>query len=196
LPLNLAIENESAVRWIDGGGLAIDQPTVIKSMGIADKIIDSVGSTNAITIEAWLKPSSTYQSGPARIVSVSSTPYYRNFTLGQAADSYDVRLRTTQTSVNGMPSISSSAGSLSTGLTHVVYSRDASGIRKIYINGELNSSGIVDGDLFNWEDYFLLLGNEATEDRPWLGELYLVAIFDHALNDEQITKNFNAGPGF
>jgi hypothetical protein len=78
----------------------------------------------------------------------------------------------------------------------VVYSRDASGIRKIYINGDLDASGVVTGNLSNWEDYFLLLGNEATENRPWLGELYLVAIFDHALNNEQINHNFEAGSGF
>jgi hypothetical protein len=39
------------------------------------------------------------------------------------------------------------------------------------------------------------LGNEATGDRPWLGELYLVAVFDHALQYDYIVQNFEAGLG-
>lgn len=208
MPLNLLIDDESAISWIDGGGLAINQPTVIRSMGIADKIIDVVALTNSITIEAWVKPRRTNLRGPARIVSLSGDNSVRNFTLGQQIDTYVVRLRTTETSLQGTdPYIYTTDGSLTTELTHVVYTRDESGDCRVYINGVLAefylkydnedavlvSSGNVGGDLTNWDDFFFLLANEETEDRAWLGEIYLVAIFDHALDQDQIIQNYEAG---
>ena len=194
IPLDLMIEDESAVSWIEGGGLAIQRSTIIQSMGIADKIVDGVTSSQAITVEAWVKPSKVNQAGPARIVSLSKDKFYRNFTLGHSwSGAYDVRLRTTKTGSNGVPSISTKDGSAITELTHVVYTCDASGNRKIYINGVVAASSRVDGQKTNWADYFLLLGNEATGNRPWQGEIYLVAVFDHVLNADQIHMNFDSG---
>ena len=51
-----------------------------------------------------LQPANAIQDGPARIVTLSSDPTHRNFTLGQERDAFDVRLRTQKTSANGMPS--------------------------------------------------------------------------------------------
>ena len=46
----------------------------------------------------------------------------------------------------------------------------------------------------NWDpDYPLQLGNEATLDRPWLGKMFLVAVYDRALNPNEISTNFTAG---
>ena len=33
-----------------------------------------------------------------------------------------------------------------------------------------------------------MLANEVTRDRPWLGELYLVAIYDRALSEQEIQQ--------
>ena len=63
-----------------------------------------------MTIEAWIKPANTTQAGPARIVTLSKDPSSRNFTLGQKAGVYEVRFRTTTTSPNGEPSLSSPGG--------------------------------------------------------------------------------------
>ena len=51
------------------------------------------------------------------------------------------------------------------------------------------------GGLFtNWDDLVLSLANEPSEDRPWVGELYLVAIYDRALEQTEVAANFQAGP--
>ncbi|MBN2092021.1 VanZ family protein, partial [candidate division KSB1 bacterium] len=43
--------------------------------------------------------------------------------------------------------------------------------------------------LSNWnENFHLLLGNEATEDRPWAGTFYKVAIYDHMLTETEILQ--------
>ena len=98
------------MRWLSGGGLAVRSPVLIASQGPAAKIADAVRKSGAITIEAWIKPANTTQSGPARIVTVSRDPSSRNFTLGQKAGAYEVRFRTTSTSANGEPALSSPGG--------------------------------------------------------------------------------------
>jgi hypothetical protein len=109
-PLNLKIENSSAVKWLKSGGLAVRAPVLIASQGPAAKISNSVRKSNAITIEAWIRPANATQSGPARIITVSRDTGSRNFTLGQKAGAYEVRFRTTSTSPNGEPSLSSPGG--------------------------------------------------------------------------------------
>ena len=85
----------------------IKSPVLISSTNSAEKIINTCKKENSITIEAWIKPSNITQTGPARIVSVSQNTNSRNFTLGQNGRSCDMRLRTTSTSTNGLPSLSS-----------------------------------------------------------------------------------------
>lgn len=197
-PLNLSVENGNAVSWLPGHGLAINSATLVASAGAATKIIDAK-DTGEITIEAWVKPANTTQDGPARIVTLSEDPYKRNFSLeqglwgSQPSDVYDVRLRATSTGDDGTM-LATPASSASTQLSHVVYTRDASGVARIYVNNVEWASGTVGGDFSNWDESFrLALANELTEDRPWLGEFHLVAIYNRALSQAQVSQNFNAG---
>ena len=187
------MDDETAISWIAGGGLEIKSSTVIQSAGAARKVIDAVKASDELNIEAWITPANTTQSGPARIVTLSRDPSYRNFTLGQRSDAYDVRLRTTETSYNGIPSLSTPYGSLANRLTHVVYTRDVFGATKLYMDGALVVSGAAGGDCSVWGDYALALGNELTGDRPWLGTYHMVAIFDRAIEQAEVNQNFKAG---
>ncbi len=198
-PLNLGVENGNAVSWLPGHGLAINSATLVASAGAATKIIDAGKATGEITIEAWVKPANTTQDGPARIVTLSEDPYKRNFSLeqglwgSQPSDVYDVRLRTTSTDDDGTM-LATPAGSASTQLSHIVYTRDALGVAKIYVNNIEQASGTVGGDFANWDEGFrLALANELTQDRPWLGEFHLVAIFNRALSQAEVSQNFSAG---
>ncbi|RKX32780.1 MAG: hypothetical protein DRP71_11545, partial [Verrucomicrobia bacterium] len=199
-PLDLAISNPGAVTWLTEGGLSLDTATIVRSAGPATKVIDAVTTSNAISVEAWLTPSSVLQSGPARMVTCSADPSTRNFTLGQGVfkagdDRYVMRLRTTTTDNNGRPETSTAVGSLTTNLTHVVYTRDATGIVTIYLDGGLARSEFTGGTCANWDtNYAFALGNELTEDRPWLGSYNLVAVYDRALSVAEIGQNFAAGP--
>ncbi len=142
----------------------------------AQKITNAVKKSGELTIEAWIKPARDRQDGPARIVSLSADPNQRNVTLGQDGKRCDVRLRTTTTSVNGIPSSATPNNALTTAPTHVVYTRDAAGNARVYINGKPRRSTKVAGKLSNWDNNFrLVLANELTGDRPWLGELHRVA---------------------
>ncbi|MCK4471891.1 MAG: pre-peptidase C-terminal domain-containing protein, partial [Anaerolineae bacterium] len=120
----------------------------------------------------------------------------RNFTLGQQAAAYDVRLRTTATDDNGNPSLT--AGTVSTSEpSHVVYTRDDSGVARLYVNTvEVGSRSDITGNFSNWEDFHFGLANEfGGDERPWLGEYHLVAIYDQALSPAEVSQNFEAKVG-
>lgn len=190
-PLDLTIPTAADVTWLAEGGLVINNATTIMAAG--EKVTNACLSTNEITLEAWVKPAATNQSGPARIISLSTDLFNRNFTLGQDEDRYDVRLRTTTTSDNGIPSLASPANTLTTELTHFVYTRDVSGTARLHLNGVTQLSSSVGGDFSNWDDsYRLLLVNELTDDRPWLGELHLVAIYCRALTQDEVWQNYSS----
>jgi hypothetical protein len=199
-PLDLEIGDAGAVSWLPGGGLAVDTPTIIASDDAATKVIDAAQETDELTIEAWVKPANVTQKGPARLVTLSSNSMRRNFTLGQGlwghkpSNVWDVRLRTTATSKNGMPSVTTPQGTVVTELTHIVYTRGAHGLVRIYVNGVQVAGAVVWGDFANWVgNHHLGLANELTQDHPWLGELYLVAIYNRALTADEVDQNYDAG---
>lgn len=192
-PLNLMIEESSAARWVDGG-LQVSGSVRIQSQGGATALASAVKRTNELTLEAWIRPTNTKQNGPARIVSISDNPSQRNVTLGQDGDFYDVRLRTTKTSTNGIPSTSASRRTATVALTHVVYTFDRAGNGRLFVNGQQRGNRRLSGDLRNWaNDYRLILANEATGDRPWMGSFHLLAIYARALDENEVLRNYRAG---
>jgi glycopeptide antibiotics resistance protein len=47
-----------------------------------------------------------------------------------------------------------------------------------------------------WESRFSFqIGNEATLDKPWLGKIYLVALYNRALYADEVANNFDSGFG-
>ena len=111
------------------------------------------------------------------MVSLSADTSHRNVTLGQDTDAFDVRLRTTGSDNNGLPSTSSPKKSLQTRLTHVVFTRSPDGSAILFVDGKQVARKRVEGNFSNWDvRHRLILANEATQDRPWLGEFHLVAI--------------------
>ncbi|MFC2036983.1 LamG domain-containing protein [Chloroflexota bacterium] len=194
-PLELIVESEAATTWLPDGGLSVNSPTVIASSDAAAKVFKMVKKSSQITVEAWIKPASPTQDGPARIATLSSDFHHRNVHLAQAGALYDVRLRTTETTVDGQPSLSTPPGSVTGDLTHVVYTREASGMAKVYMNAVAVAEKDIGGDFSSWDlGYRLALANELLGSRAWLGEYHLVAIYSRALNADEITQNYQAFP--
>lgn len=80
-------------------------------------------------------------------------------------------------------------------LTYIVYVREDNGRSTLYVNGKRAGTRKIAGNLGNWDSGFrLALANELSEDRPWLGNLYHIAIYDQAITEETITKRFATGP--
>ena len=194
-PLDLRIADPGAVEWREGA-LEVVRPTRIRSEAPALRLNESGRRSSGLTVEAWIAPASLEQEGPARIVTLSRGSSERNFTLGQEAGRYDFRLRTLGTSNNGIPSLASSRDSAALRLSHVVYTRHASGKAVLYIDGKPDSSEEIGGSTFSWHGRFpLTLANEIGSDRPWLGTFHLVAIYSRALLPAEVAAHFGAGPG-
>jgi hypothetical protein len=93
-----------------------------------------------------------------------------------------------------MPSLASKPKSLRADWTHVVYTCDRAGQARLYIDGKLNAEQKIGGATSNWDGGFQLgLGNELSNDRPWLGALRLVAIYNRDLLASEVDQNFRAG---
>lgn len=196
--LHLSIADPNSIEWV-AGGISIIQPTLFQSKGNVDNANQAIKHSNEFTIEAWVRPANTLQVGPARIVSISENKDSRNATLGQAGTRYDQRVRTNSTNNNGMrpedPTsiITPKDVAHVTGHQHVVFTRDSLGDAKIYVDGKEIINQKWGGDFSNWTDAMpLVLVNEIGGSRPWLGELYLVAIFSRALSEEEVITNWKA----
>lgn len=105
-PLDLQIQNLDAVHWREDG-LQVHAPTLIATP--AQRLSAAVKQSNEFTLELWVTPGAETQSGPARIVTMSLNTGSRNFTLGQDQNAFEMRLRTTTTSTNGLPAVRSGA---------------------------------------------------------------------------------------
>ena len=193
-PVHLRITKPDHTQW-HAGSLEITQSTQIRSDSPASKLNQSIRRSGEITLEAWIRPANLDQKGPARIVTLSRNGTERNVTLGQEGNKYDVRLRTVATGGNGIPSTTSKKASVTSELTHVVYTRARSGSAKLYINGKEIAKKTVSGSTVNWHGQFrLALGNEFGGNRAWLGTYHLVAIYSRNLLPTEIQAHFEAGP--
>jgi PKD repeat protein len=193
--LNLGIQDPLNTNWLQCGGLSVNDSTIINALGSPYKITEAAKATNEISIEAWVVAESDGQDGPARIVTLSNGAFDRNFTLSQKGSEYDVRLRTSSTGLNAdIPSTTTTEQQVNTSLTHVLYTRDSQGQATIYIDGQAAGTQLVTGDFQSWDDNFQFgLANEFGIDRTWLGEYYLVSVYDVALTNEQVLQNYHAG---
>ncbi len=107
--LNLHIQDANAVKW-QKNGLEIKKPVLIATKMPAERLTNAVQKSNAFTLEVWITPAKKFQTGPARIVTLSRDHGSRNFTLGHDENNYEMRFRTTTTSANGLPSLHSGSG--------------------------------------------------------------------------------------
>jgi hypothetical protein len=186
-------------EWFGGWGVTINDGKAQGTTAASKKLHDLIKATGEYTIEAWVVPANVTQE-MARIVSYSGGNTTRNFTLQQTLYDYDFRLRTTETSLNGDPALSTPAADevLQATLQHVVANYDPVNGRSIYVNGNLVSQTdpVQAGSLVDWQDTFaLVLGSEVSGEGLWQGTFRLVAVHNRALTQAQIVQNLDVGVG-
>ena len=200
--MNLNLTNTS---WIPGYGIDISAGgRASASTASSKKLTDYIKLTGAYSIEAWVIPGNVTQEN-ARIVSLSGTPDDRNFALSQTMYNYEFMNRSTNTDSGGEPSLMTDANDedLQSTLQHVVVTFDPVQGRKVYVNSvftdDSDTPSAQGGNLTDWSDnYSFVLGNEFTGDmgaNEWIGKLRLVAIHNSALNQSQISQNYELGVG-
>lgn len=192
-PMDLTIQN---MQWSETGGLTNINGKAEATVTASRKLFNLITPVNQYTIEAWIQPENTAQSGPARIVTYSNGTSLRNFTMGQVGSRYAYRNRSSETDNNGTPNLEAQDPPVTTELQHVVMTYHPASGRNVYIDGVLGASEDQPGNLDNWDDgYQFVLGNETTNNRLWKGTFKMVAIHNRALNGAEVQQNFDAGNG-
>jgi hypothetical protein len=193
---DLTIADPGNVTW-SANHLNINAATALSTAGAATKVVARAQASGELTVEAWIKPADVTQGGPARIITMSTDPWVRNFMLGQETNTYAARFRADGEADwdNGSPTVFTTTGTATTALTHVVHTHRSDGAEVLYIDGVEDQTFMRIGGLAQWDDtYRIIVANEGTNDRTWLGELHLIAVYDRALDAGEVEQNFIAGP--
>jgi len=172
--------------------LALDKLETISNPRLnADCIIGG-----GVTLEAWVQPTAAIQGGTNSlrvIAGLTSSINARNVSLFQAGDQWLARVRT-NVDVNGAPDLVPATDQVVVAMTHLVVVADGDE-RILYVNGDPKATDAAPGPLTNWDNsYRLILGNEFQQSRPWTGTFELVALYNRALSQDEVQRNFFAGP--
>jgi Concanavalin A-like lectin/glucanases superfamily len=196
--LNLNMSGD--ISWMGGWGVNIKAGG--KAQGTttgSKKLSDRIKATGEYAVEVWAAPANVTQED-AYVISYSGGVMSRNVTLSQRAYQYEALGRSSTTGANGAPALLTRDADrdAQASLQHVVLTYDPVNGRRLYVNG--NFTGDVDpragGSLADWDDTFaLVLGNETSNNRQWLGVIRFAAVHSRALTLQQIQQNFAAGVG-
>ena len=194
---NLNLSDSS--MWLSNWGLEFDGGKAQATVDDSRKLVELIKATGEYTIEAWLVPANVTQED-AYIISYSGSTSQRNVTLGQTLYNYDFFNRSSATDENGEEALSTADADedLQAALQHVVMTYSPVSGRRLYVGGVYTDDAdpMPAGGLENWSETFaLVLGNEVSGNRPWRGQIRMLAIHNRALTDEQITRNATIIPG-
>ncbi len=191
-------EGNGDIVWINdgfGAGVQFNQSPSSGTARIqttsdsaAAPIREAIQARNAFTVMAYMRQTGGSTSG-ARVVSYSTSTSMddRNFSLiGDPSDAgFDnwTRVVTSEDTFSDGPDDAWGAGQACV----AAFSYDPVQGVKVYVDGDLvHHAANVGGDLSNWVNRRLLLGNEDTNDRPFVGAIYDVRIWAGALSDDEV----------
>ena len=194
---------------LSGGGVVFAGATdpIAVSPVPATNVIDAVKLSRDISVEVWLRATTVSQAGPARIVSMAKLNHHRNVSVlhGPAACGdhdpgafFQVRVKNADEDNGCDPSVAvAAAPNVTDVLQHFVFTQAIDGSQITWTDGVISAQDQdveMNFDTF-YDDTPLGLGNEPNNGmdatvrdpgRKWLGELYLVAIYDKALTEQRI----------
>ena len=180
-PQNRARFTAHQAMLLDGGAfLAPDADAVL---------LETLKSAPGLTIEAVIHARKSHQTGPARIISFSTGTGARNFTLGQEAERFVLRLRTDNTSANAHEHTLDLGPIDTEAPVHVLLSYRP-GSLTAYLNGEPVAEHTThEGAFDSWTRHSLIFGAETDGGRDWAGTLQGVAIYARHLDAEEARAN-------
>jgi glycopeptide antibiotics resistance protein len=92
---------QGAAGEVTEQGVRLDAEHWLATRGAATTLAASIRDSSQFTLVAAIAPTSLVQTGPARIISYSESPFSRNITLGQELADLHIRLRTFANNENG-----------------------------------------------------------------------------------------------
>lgn len=184
---SLTLELTGRTSWIEGGGVRFARGAA-RSESSATNVVQAVRDSGKVTIMARARSARLDQNGPTRIVTISSGPDVGQVDvhLGQEGRSLSVRLRATCGAFTGktIPDVfTSTRHPVDVAVTF------SEGIERVYVDGAPVAAWRLHGTLRNWQPLFpLVVGNEATGDRPFVGDVFGVLVYDRALTGAAIAE--------
>ena len=125
---------QGKAQYNDNQSMVLDGGSAIFAEA-GDPLLQRFQRSNAITIEAIIKPHNLKQRGPARIITFSAGTDTRNFTLGQNNERLVLRLKTSLTDNNGSRT-QQDVAKLEVNRTHHVVVTYQPGQTTCYIDGD------------------------------------------------------------
>jgi hypothetical protein len=187
---NLIISDPANVSLFDNG-IQINDATNILTANPVSNIVDSINVANEFSIELWINNSGANEIERSRIITISENNDYRNFSIDRVDKKISFRVRTTETDLNGLPETFSKNEIGTDELTHLIVTRNKNNEEAIFINGKIDTTINLNGNLSNWNnDFKLLVGNEFFTNRSWLGKIYYLAIYNRSLNENEVKHNY------
>lgn len=164
-------------KWVVNGALLEQGVAIFRENGILQSQeppswMSEVISENELSVSLAVQPYLSYQTGPARILTISRDHHSRNLTIGHDGHDLIVRLRRSANTLNGTPPYVSPAVFRDAGARNIVISIRRE-ILRVWVDGELKiDEALPNHPLAHWDpDFLLALGNELTWQRPWRGEI-------------------------
>jgi len=201
---DLQLDNLVTNRWLPEGGIEITGPSVITSPEVAEKLFVACVQANAVSVELWIEPAMAAQTGPATIFTYSKAQN-RNLTIAQDTTRYRGSVMTSNpdpmVETGVLQTVQTPLDKTAVAVQHVVFTRDVTGVN-VYINGAdaipppttPPSMPPPAVDQSEWSPaYQLAFGNETTGGRPWLGKIYMAAVYAKKLTAAEIATKFAAG---
>ena len=184
---NTTFQSRGAAK-VYHGQMSFTRGAIISPAGPA--VTAACKRTNELTVEATITPTDYSQSGPARIITLSSTGHLRNFTVGQEGASLILRLRTTRNGANGS-NVQPTLCKLRADRAQRVVITYRPGELSCYVDGKLASSTKkIQGDFSTWDaSQTLMFGDERDDHRYWKGRLKDVKIHSRALSPTEAARS-------
>jgi hypothetical protein len=189
-PLDLVVKDASRTTRV-ASGLRFDAATVAESPS-AVALNSAIRGSGEFSVEMWLEPSDVNELS-AMVMGLSVNTNARNAALVQRGTVLDSLVRSTATGILGEPPVSAADQTIAAP-AHVVLTRAVNGPTTLYVNGAVVATGPVGGTLGSWSDWPRLhIGAERDGSKPWLGTVYLLAVYDRALSVDEVQRHQRIG---
>lgn len=203
---DLELDNLVTNKWVPGGGIEIVGNSVITSLDVADKVFAACVQANAVTLEAWVEPANVTQTGTVFTYGKQNNTNAA-LTVNNTVYAGSVRTATPDPNMAGevieaIQTVQSPTNTAAVAAQHLVFTRDVTAGASLYVNGidvrpmpPMPTEPPPVADQTTWAPgYQLVIGNRSNGQSPWLGKVYLLAIYCKKLSADEVQKNYVAGP--
>ena len=163
------------VEIVNGGGLRFFGPAVAQTRQPPFWLYAVIDGA-PLEIQMRVTPDRVDQGGPARILTISQNPLFRNLTIGQEGADLILRLRTEETSLNGLPPVKME-NVFQAGVSIEIRLFARAGLFRLEAGGRQIERTLSSRPFGVWDpSYRLALADELTGKRPWVGVIHEIVV--------------------